>query len=85
MANFADRVLQILSNCHSGLTSDQIAERLGTTTGKVSSPLSKLAAYGLIRRLWIETGANARRKPVYGLPEKKGASQKREDVSVMRW
>jgi len=76
MAKFADRVLQVLSNCHSGLTSDQIAQRLGTTTGKVSSPLSKLAAYGLIRRLWIEPGANARRKPVYGLVEKEEPAAK---------
>jgi hypothetical protein len=33
-----------------GLTSNEIAERLGATAGNISSRLSKLAAYGIISK-----------------------------------
>ena len=48
MTNFPNRVIEILRSCPNGLTTKDIAERLGTTTVSLSSRLSKLAAYGII-------------------------------------
>jgi predicted ArsR family transcriptional regulator len=48
--NFQERVVAILQESPNGLTSNQIAGRLGVTAGDVSSRLSKLAAYGIIRK-----------------------------------
>jgi DNA-binding transcriptional regulator GbsR (MarR family) len=48
--NFQERILTILQESPNGLTSNQIAERLGVTAGNISSRLSKLAAYGIIRK-----------------------------------
>ena len=50
--NLSARIAGLLNSSPHGLTSAEIAARLGMTTGKVSSPLSKLAAYGVIRRTW---------------------------------
>src|SRR6476659_3495061 len=48
MTDFPNRIIHILRSCPNGLTSKDIAERLGTTRRDVSSRLSKLAAYGII-------------------------------------
>jgi DNA-binding transcriptional regulator GbsR (MarR family) len=64
--NLSGRISVLLNSCPHGLTSAEIAARLGTTTGKVSSPLSKLAAYGVIRRTWGRPAANERPKAIYG-------------------
>ena len=48
ITNFQKRVIAILQESPNGLTSNEIAERFGTTAGKLSSRLSKLAAYGII-------------------------------------
>ena len=45
-----ERIVAILQESPNGLTSKQIAERLGVAAGNVSSCLSKLAAYGIIRK-----------------------------------
>jgi DNA-binding transcriptional regulator GbsR (MarR family) len=50
MAEFADRVVEILRCCPYGLTAKDVAERLGTTPSKISSGLSKLVAYGVVKR-----------------------------------
>jgi DNA-binding Lrp family transcriptional regulator len=50
MAELPDRILEILRGCPHGLTAKEIAERLGTTTNNISSRLSKLAAYGIIKK-----------------------------------
>jgi predicted transcriptional regulator len=47
-SNFQERIVAILQESPSGLTSNEIAERLGATAGNISSCLSKLAAYGII-------------------------------------
>ena len=39
-----------------GLTSSEIAERLGATAGNISSRLSKLAAYGIIAKTHYRRG-----------------------------
>jgi hypothetical protein len=48
MINFPDRVIEMLRGSPAGLTTKDIAARLGTTAGNISSRLSKLAAYGII-------------------------------------
>jgi DNA-binding transcriptional regulator GbsR (MarR family) len=45
-SNFQERIIAILRGSPNRLTSNEIAERLGTTAGNISSRLSKLAAYG---------------------------------------
>ncbi len=40
------RIIAILQGSPNGLTSNEIAQRLGATAGNISSRLSKLAAYG---------------------------------------
>src|SRR5262249_22119168 len=47
-SNFQERIIAILQGSPNGLTSNEIAQRLGATTGNISSRLSKLAAYGII-------------------------------------
>src|SRR5262249_44758611 len=47
-SNFQERIIAILQRSPNGLTSNEIAERLGATAKNVSSRLSKLAAYGII-------------------------------------
>src|SRR5262245_39269969 len=49
-SNFQERIVAMPQESPNGLTSNQIAERLGVTAGNVSSRLSKLAAYGIIRK-----------------------------------
>ena len=49
-SNFQERIIAILQESPNGLTSNQIAERLGATAKNLSSRLSKLAAYGIIGR-----------------------------------
>jgi DNA-binding NarL/FixJ family response regulator len=44
------RILEILQTCRYGLTAKEIAERLGVTASNISSRLSKLAAYGVVRK-----------------------------------
>jgi DNA-binding transcriptional regulator GbsR (MarR family) len=48
MSEFANCVTAMLRVSPGGLTAKDIAERLGTTAGNISSRLSKLAAYGII-------------------------------------
>jgi predicted transcriptional regulator len=45
-----DRVLEILLSSPYGLTAREVAERLGKAADSISSRLSKLAAYGLIKK-----------------------------------
>jgi DNA-binding Lrp family transcriptional regulator len=49
-SNFQERIIAILHGSPNGLTSSEIAARLGATAGNISSRLSKLAAYGIIGR-----------------------------------
>jgi DNA-binding IclR family transcriptional regulator len=57
-----ERILEILAECLGGLTSQAVAERVGMSVGGISSPLSKLVAYGYIRK--TRDGSRA----VYYLP-----------------
>jgi hypothetical protein len=51
MSDFPTRIIEILRSCPSGLSTKDIAVRLGTTVSNVSSRLSKLAAYGVIGKV----------------------------------
>jgi hypothetical protein len=46
----ADDILNILRTTPSGLTAKEVADRLGSTPSNIGSRLSKLAAYGVIKR-----------------------------------
>ena len=55
-SNFQERIIAILQGSPNGLTSSEIAERLGATAGNISSRLSKLAAYGIIAKTHYRLG-----------------------------
>jgi len=61
ITNFQKRVIAILQESPNGLTSNEIAERLGATAGNISSRLSKLAAYGIIGKARSSHGRNVYR------------------------
>jgi hypothetical protein len=68
MTDFPDRIIEILRGCPSGLTSKEIAERLGTTAGNISSRLSKLAAYGIIGKFRGTRASHGTKGAVYRAP-----------------
>ena len=55
-SNFQERIIAILQGSPNGLTSSEIAERLGARAGNISSRLSKLAAYGIIAKTHYRRG-----------------------------
>ena len=57
-----ERILESLAECQDGLTSQAVAKRVGMSVGEISSPLSKLVAYGYVRK--TRDGSRA----VYYLP-----------------
>jgi DNA-binding transcriptional regulator GbsR (MarR family) len=66
--DFPERVIGILRGSPDGLTSKDIAERLGTTAGSISSRLSKLAAYGVIGKGHGAVVGQSSRENVYRAP-----------------
>jgi predicted transcriptional regulator len=63
--NFQERIIAILQESPKGLTSKEIAERLGATGGTLSLRLSKLAAYGIIGKARYSRGGNVYRALTY--------------------
>jgi len=63
-SNFQERITAILQGSPNGLTSTEIAERLGAAAGNISSRLSKLAAYGIIEARYSH-GRNVYRALTY--------------------
>jgi DNA-binding Lrp family transcriptional regulator len=61
MSNFQERIVAILQQSPNGLTSHEIAARLGATAGNISSHLSKLAADGIIGKSRYGVGGNVYR------------------------
>jgi DNA-binding Lrp family transcriptional regulator len=55
-SDFQERIIAILQESANGLTSNEIAERLGATVKNLSSRLSKLAAYGIIGKTRYSRG-----------------------------
>ena len=64
-SNFQERIIVILQEFPNGLTSNEIAQRLGATAGNISSRLSKLAAYGIICKARYSRGGNVYRALTY--------------------
>lgn len=65
MTNFQKRIIEMLHGCPSGLTTREVAERLGEAPGNISSKLSKLAAYGIIGRACGRITRDGSRGTVY--------------------
>jgi len=63
-----DRILEILQGCPYGLTAKEIADRLGVTTSNISSRLSKLAAYGIIKKTRGRIAHNVPPCAIYNSP-----------------
>ena len=55
-SHFQERIIAMPQESPNGLTSNEIAERLGATAGNISSCLSKLAAYGIIGKTHYRRG-----------------------------
>jgi predicted transcriptional regulator len=68
MSDFSYRIIEMLRASQNGLTSNDIAARLGTTAGSLSSRLSKLAAYGIIGKARRPLDRNGSRATVYRAP-----------------
>jgi predicted transcriptional regulator len=68
MSDFSDCIIEMLRASPNGLTSNDIAARLGTTAGNLSSRLSKLAAYGIIGKARRPLDRNGSRATVYQAP-----------------
>ena len=68
MTDFPSRIIHILRSYPNGLTSKDIAERLGTTRRNVSSRLSKLAAYGIIGRVRGTVAEHGTKGAIYRAP-----------------
>lgn len=62
------RILEILQTCPYGLTAKEIAERLGVTASNISSRLSKLAAYGVVRKTRGRIAHDAPLCAIYNAP-----------------
>jgi DNA-binding Lrp family transcriptional regulator len=63
-----DRVLEILQSSPCGLTAKEVAERLGRTADNIGSRLSKLAAYGIIKRTRGRIASDATLCAIYHAP-----------------
>ena len=68
MTELADRILDILRGCPYGLTARAIAERLDLTARNISSRLSKLAAYGIIKKTQGRIAHNVPACAIYKIP-----------------
>jgi predicted transcriptional regulator len=64
MTKFQECIIEMLRSCPSGLTTREVAARLGEASGSISSKLSKLAAYGIIGK-GARTVGNGARGAVY--------------------
>jgi DNA-binding Lrp family transcriptional regulator len=54
-----DRILEILRGCPYGLTANEVANRLDVSPSNIGSRLSKLAAYGIVRKTQGRIAHNA--------------------------
>src|SRR5260221_8762113 len=63
-----NRILEILQDCPSGLSANEVADRLGATVSNVGSRLSKLAAYGIIKKTRGRIASDASPCAIYFAP-----------------
>jgi DNA-binding Lrp family transcriptional regulator len=64
----SDRVLEILQSSPCGLTAKEVAERLGKAADNIGSRLSKLAAYGIIKKTRGRIASDATLCAIYHAP-----------------
>src|SRR6266567_1004586 len=67
-----DRVVEILQSSPCGLTAREVAERLGRTADNIGSRLSKLAAYGIIKKTRGRINSDAALCAIYHAPSSTG-------------
>ena len=65
MMKFREHIIEMLRVSPNGLTTRQVAKRLGETPGSISSKLSKLAAYGIIGKARRQIISDGSRGAVY--------------------
>jgi DNA-binding Lrp family transcriptional regulator len=63
-----DRILEILQACPYGLTANEVASRLDVSPSNISSRLSKLAAYGIIKKTHGRIAYNELPRAIYHVP-----------------
>ena len=63
-----DRILEILQGCPYGLTANEVASRLDVSPSNIGSRLSKLAAYGIIKKTHGRIAHNAPPCAIYHAP-----------------
>jgi predicted transcriptional regulator len=68
LSDFPTRIIEILLGCPRGLSSTQVADRLGTARSNMSSRLSKLAAYGIICKMQGTLAEHGTKGAVYLAP-----------------
>jgi|ERR1700722_15767084 len=56
VTDYTDRIVRILRECSQGLTAPDVAKRLGVSSGNMSSRLSELAAYEILRKMRARVG-----------------------------
>jgi predicted transcriptional regulator len=66
-----DRVVKILESSPCGLTAREVAERLGKAADNISSRLSKLAAYGIIKKTRGRIASDASPCAIYFAPPRR--------------
>jgi DNA-binding Lrp family transcriptional regulator len=63
------------------LTAKEVADRLGATAGNISSRLSKLAAYGIIRKTRGRIAHDAPACAIYNAPSPPQSATERPSVT----
>jgi DNA-binding Lrp family transcriptional regulator len=81
VTQLTERILEILRGCPYGLTAKEVADRLGATAGNISSRLSKLAAYGIIRKTRGRIAHDAPACAIYNAPSPPQSATERPSVT----
>lgn len=69
MTAYTDRILEILQRFPAGLTAQEVARHLGVPSKTLTSRLSKLAAYGVIKRTRGRIASDAPVSSIYSAPD----------------
>jgi predicted transcriptional regulator len=76
-----DRVLEMLHSSPCGLMAREVADRLGKTADNISSRLSKLAAYGIIKKTRGRIAYDAAVCAIYHAPRSTSTARASKSVS----
>jgi len=69
MSKQAEQICEILRSEPNGLPAREVARLLGASNESINSRLSKLAAYGLLKKIPGRTGSNVHRCAIYSVLE----------------